>query len=122
VAVNRIKELRKAKGVTQEELASVLCVQRPALSKYETGAVPLTDSTITILTDYFNVSADYLLGRTNDLAPATEKSPIVDDKALKFGLWGDTNIADDVLDEVKRFAQFAREQRKAKEDADGGSA
>lgn len=39
----------------------------------------------------------------------------VSDDEIKFALFGDAAIDDEVLDEVKRFAQFAREQRRQKE-------
>ena len=60
--MNRINELRKARKTSQDDLVSLLKVQRSAISKYETGKVPLTDETICILADYFNVTTDYLLG------------------------------------------------------------
>lgn len=60
--MNRIKELRKNKGITQDRLAGILCVKRSAVSKYETGASTLTDETITQLAAYFGVSTDRVLG------------------------------------------------------------
>lgn len=60
--MNRIKELRKRDGINQGELAEVLCVKRSAVSKYETGATPLTDETIIRLAKYFDVSTDRVLG------------------------------------------------------------
>jgi len=71
--MNRIKELRKSRGLTQEELTKVLNVQRQTLSKYETGSIPLTDDTIKALTDFFDITADYLLGHTDDPTPPTVK-------------------------------------------------
>ena len=62
--MNRIKELRAGKGVNQEQLAKFLNVQRAAVSKYENGEIPLTAETINKLADYFDVTTDYLLGRT----------------------------------------------------------
>ena len=71
--MNRIKELRTSMGLTQEDVCAVLNVQRSALSKYETGAIPLTDSAVTKLADYFNVTTDYLLGRADKPAPDAKK-------------------------------------------------
>ncbi len=82
--MNRIRELRKARGMTQEELTVKLRVQRQTLSKYETGAIPLTDDTINILTDFFGVSTDYLLGKSNDPTPPGAKSPVYDKEALEL--------------------------------------
>lgn len=59
---NTIKELRTEAGVTQEELGMLLNVQNAAVSKYESGKVPLTGETLLKLSKIFNVSTDYLLG------------------------------------------------------------
>lgn len=64
--MNRIKELRTQRKITQEELGNIINVQKAAVSKYELGrAVPSTD-VLTKLANYFNVSVDYLLGRTDE--------------------------------------------------------
>ena len=64
--MNRIGELRKMKKMNQDELASLLNVQRAAISKYETEKVPLTTDTLKKLSDIFNVSTDYIIGLTDE--------------------------------------------------------
>ena len=59
---NTIKELRTEAGMTQEELGMLLNVQNAAISKYESGKIPLTGETLLKLSKIFNVSTDYLLG------------------------------------------------------------
>ena len=59
---NTIKELLTEAGMTQEELGMLLNVQNAAVSKYESGKVPLTGETLLKLSKIFNVSTDYLLG------------------------------------------------------------
>lgn len=61
--MNRLKELRKASHLSQEDLGNVLGVQKAAVCKYETGRVALPNEVLIKLCDYFNVSADYLLCR-----------------------------------------------------------
>ena len=61
----KIKSLRKQYGITQESLASSISVERSSVGKYETGTVPSLDVLIRI-SKYFDVSLDYLIGRTND--------------------------------------------------------
>jgi transcriptional regulator with XRE-family HTH domain len=63
--MNRIKLLRERDNITQEKLGSMLNVQKAAISKYENNIVPLTDETIKKLCDVFNVSSDYLLGKSD---------------------------------------------------------
>ena len=60
----RIQELRKQKGISQEELANELGVSRQAVSKWESGqSFPELDN-IVALSDYFGVSADHILKGT----------------------------------------------------------
>lgn len=57
----RLSELRKQKGVSQQEVADYLSVCRSTYTKYETGASTLTYSTILILAKYFSVDFNTLL-------------------------------------------------------------
>lgn len=66
-----IKELRKDAGLTQEELAEKLNISRSALSKYETGRNDPSLEFLIKFSTFFNVSADYLLGKTRLSSPAT---------------------------------------------------
>ena len=60
--MNRIKELRKAYNLTQEELGKKLNLQKAAISKYETGAVVPKGDILKLLSAIFKVSTDYILG------------------------------------------------------------
>ena len=58
---NRIQQLRKANGMSQEELASKLTISRQAISKWELGeSMPDTEN-IVQLSNLFSVTTDYLL-------------------------------------------------------------
>lgn len=63
--MNRIKQLRNEKNIKQEVLAKLLNLEVAGVSKLETGRVPLKDEYIIKLSEYFNVSTDYLLGKSN---------------------------------------------------------
>ncbi len=58
----RIANLRKSKGISQEELADVLLTSRQAVSKWERGESDPDIGRLKDLAVYFNVSIDYLLG------------------------------------------------------------
>jgi len=62
---DRLKELRKAKGVTQKQVADFLSIAERNYRRYEAGDVDPTGSTAIKLADYFEVTIDYLLGRDN---------------------------------------------------------
>ncbi len=62
----RLKELRKAKGISQLKLAMDLNANQNTISRYETGEREPGISDLIKIADYFDVSLDYLLERTND--------------------------------------------------------
>lgn len=64
----RLKELRKKKGLTQIRLAIELNMSQNTISRYETGAHEPDVQTLIQLADYFNVSLDYLMERTDNPA------------------------------------------------------
>ena len=70
---NRIAQLRKAKKISQRELAEVIHVHQTAISQWETGRTSPDMQTIQALAAYFCTSTDYLLGRTDD--PGAFKAP-----------------------------------------------
>ena len=61
----RLKELRKEKGITQLKLAMDLGLSQNTISRYETGEREADYKTLIMLADYFGVSVDYLIGRTD---------------------------------------------------------
>lgn len=63
---NRIRELRKSKKLTQVELAKFLNVSDRTVGFYETGERDPDTTTLNNLANFFNVSIDYLLGRTDE--------------------------------------------------------
>ena len=64
--VMRLKELRKQKNITQIKLAMDLNSSQNSISRYELGEREAGYATLIAFADYFNVSIDYLLERTNN--------------------------------------------------------
>lgn len=62
---DRLKELRKSQGLTQEDLATAINVSRQSIGNYENYSVYPDLDTLVKIADFFNVSTDYLLCRTN---------------------------------------------------------
>ena len=68
--MNRIKALRQERGLRQSDLAVLLNTKPQTVSHYENGDRGLDVETIFRLCDIFGVTADYLLGRSENPAPA----------------------------------------------------
>ena len=60
--MNRIKQLRKARGLRQADVARETCIDQKTLSNYETGRTNPDSYAIVQMADFFGVTADYLLG------------------------------------------------------------
>lgn len=62
----RLKEIRKARGISQVKLALDLNTNQNTISRYETGEREPGILELIKIADYFNVSIDYLLERTDN--------------------------------------------------------
>ncbi|HLT85902.1 MAG TPA: helix-turn-helix transcriptional regulator [Georgenia sp.] len=67
----KLKQLRREKRITQMDLAKILEVDNTTISKWESDIYEPEMTAIKKIADYFNVSIDYLLGRTDDPNPHT---------------------------------------------------
>lgn len=64
-----IRALREDNDLKQREVAAVLGVSQNTYSQYETGVIAFTDQVLLKLADYYGVSVDYLMDRTNIKTP-----------------------------------------------------
>ena len=68
-----IRKLRIDKGYTQKQVAEHLGVSQNTYSQYEIGVLNYPVDAVVKLADFYNVSVDYLLGRTNVKTPYPQK-------------------------------------------------
>jgi transcriptional regulator with XRE-family HTH domain len=115
---SRIAELRDQKGFTQEELAAMLGISRASLSHYEKNRREPDTNTLAKIADTFQVSIDYLVGRTtkSDSVLDEEVREFVDRLELsdaelleKFALTIDGRKL--TPEEARRFIAFVRAER-----------
>ena len=66
VYIKRIRDLREDNGKTQQERADFLGTSQTMYARYERGANELPIRHLIKLADYYGVSTDYILGRTNN--------------------------------------------------------
>ena len=74
----RLKELRKAHGITQVDLAKALPVAQSTVGMWESGKREPDFNTLEKLANYFSVSTDYLLGKSD--MPNPEPPPREEEK------------------------------------------
>lgn len=64
----RLKELRKSRKLNQVDLGKIAGITSKQIQRYESGESEPTLSVLVRLSDYFDVSLDYLVGRSDDPA------------------------------------------------------
>ncbi len=99
----RLREVRDEKEITQQEVADYLGITRPAYTAYETGNRQPDFDTLTKLANYFNVTTDWLLGRTNARAYPYIQAPHIE---------GDTPITEESLNIIEAELKKIREELK----------
>lgn len=72
----RLKFLRSEKGISQEELAKLLDVSRTSVTNYELGRNEASSQILNKLSEIFNCSIDYLLGKTDIRNPEQQDDPL----------------------------------------------
>ncbi len=70
---NRLRDLREDRDKKQNELAKLLQVHQTTYSDYELGKLNIPIAALHLLADYYGVSIDYLLCRTNRKEPYPSK-------------------------------------------------
>lgn len=61
----RLRDLREDAELSQKQVAEILHIQQTVYSRYERGYQTIPVEHLLVLADYYHVSVDYLLGRTN---------------------------------------------------------
>lgn len=106
----RFKQLRKESGLTQQDIANVVFVDKTTVSKWELGGNYPNQNVQTALADFFKVSVDYLLGRTDirnaNITPPSEAvidMPIIG--SVRGGM--DGNVVQEETGETRPIAASA---------------
>lgn len=96
----RLKELRENAGLTQKDFAKIFGAAQNTVSQWETGSRRIDDKTLCELAEYFDVSVDYLLGRSNE-----KKSPAGNISEAKLEMIDLIDRLSD--DQVRKLLQIA---------------
>lgn len=104
----RLKQLRIEKGLTQKELGDRLNISDRVIGYYESeDRFPKDEQTLRDLSDIFNVSVDYLLGRTD-----IRKAAAPDDDLTIAAHHNGNRWTQEELDEIEKFKEYVRSKRK----------
>lgn len=107
----RIKYLRESQDLSQKEFAQILGVQNSTLCQYENGTrIPGDDIKVKIA-DYFNVSMDYLYGRTETQSKLIPSIP-PELQQLQWAFYdGDKPLDEKTLEELIKYKKYLDSQK-----------
>lgn len=101
----RFYQLCRKHGTSPNAVGRELGASSGSITAWKQGTLPRAGM-MRKIADYFGVTTDYLLGAEDTVIP--QPSTISDDE-LKFALFGgDQPISNEMLDEVRQFAQFIK--------------
>lgn len=102
---DRLKQLRDEKKLTQEELGKIINVTKVSISGYENGNRNPDIETLHNIADYFNVSSDYLMGRTDSKNGHSGEMYFLDLD----------HVTPEEIEEAKRYIEIRRKMLEDKE-------
>ena len=105
---NRIKLLREEKGLKQDELSKILGVSPSAIGMYERDEREPNDDITLKLAEFFNVTTDYLLGKSDN----RNIENIRDNFKIELSTKEYKNITDEQKKQIEDFAKFILKNNK----------
>ncbi len=104
----RIKRLREKKNLNQLEFSKILNISNTTLSQYEAGNRTPSDEIKEKVADYFDVSVDYLLGRTEKCNSEAKGS-----KNEDYYNFDVSNLPDEAIKQIEDYIEFVKQKYKS---------
>jgi transcriptional regulator with XRE-family HTH domain len=122
----RLEKLRLEKGLTHQEMADMLGITRQAYGNYESGKREPDFKTLDKLADFFNVSLDYLLGKSPHRSGPNQYEPTpaeIEDVIKKADLQFDgAPLNDEDKEDIIEFIKVVLKRNKKREKEQRGQA
>ena len=101
--MEKLKELRSAKGITQSQLGEYIGAKKSAVCLWESGKRQPDQETLVRLASFFSVTVDYLLGNDAADSQTQEKAPAgtIDEQIMKELEGADIDLAKEVLSFIR---------------------
>lgn len=110
---NRLRQLRKEKGLTLREMANQINMSFSNIATLERGETQLREDTTKLFADFFNVSSDYLLGLTDKRIEDVAIPPNPDIEDAFYNQKG--IVTEEQKKEVENFINFIKSKEQSNE-------
>lgn len=104
----KIRELRKQRRLSQTDLAKQIHVSQATVTSWETGRADPSSSALNALADFFGVSSDYLLGRTDQ--PTSDNELTKNQKLIAYSI--DPDVSDEERKDIIEMVKIAMKNRR----------
>lgn len=113
--MNRIRYLRELNGELQSDLAKILNITPVAIGNYENEKRDIPTESLKILSEHFDVSIDYLLGKS-DIKSSSSNASSINDSDLHFTLSKEDKgyISEELKNNIRNYINFIIEEEKKK--------
>ena len=110
--MNRLKELRIEKGLLQSDIARIIKKSDRIVGFYESGDRDMNTETLAILADYFNVSIDYLLGKSDIRNAGKQIDDVLNEAMIGMSAEEYENLTETQKKQMRDFALYIKNQEK----------
>jgi len=108
---NRLRELRTSLQLTQQEIADRLGISRVRYNQYETGKRQPDNEMLKVISNFYKVSVDYLLGNNMNSKLDKELQELLNDSDTLVAFKDFHNLSDTDKQEIKNFIKFKKQQK-----------
>ena len=106
--MNRLRFLRSEKGLTVRQVGDILNISYPTITNIENDKRGFSDEMLIAIADYFQVSTDYLLGKS-DIRNVDD----IDLDAIEYGLFSEIKeMSPEMKEQIINYARFLKSQSK----------
>lgn len=102
--LNNISRLLEEKGLKQKDLTDFLGISKNCFTDWKSGKSSSYNKYLPQIAEFLGVSVDYLIGNEEP----------TDNEKLSFALFGTSDVDDEVIEDVRKYAKIARRMREEK--------
>ena len=102
--LNNISRLLEEKGLKQKDLTDFLGISKNCFTDWKSGKSSSYNKYLPQIAEFLGVSVDYLIGNEEP----------TDNEKLSFALFGTSDVDDEVIEDVRKYAEIARRMREEK--------
>lgn len=109
--MNRLKELRQLNNISQKDLAKLLNKAESTISMWENGQREMDYETLKDVANYFQVSIDYLLGKSDVRNISDDRLDDIDLSAFPVGFLGElSEMSKEQIEQLRTYARFLKQR------------